>query len=272
MKNFIILLCIVGITAVSGHHGQHRDQYRRNRSGNNNIRLLPCIDEILAAIRAAIAVDQNTDIVAIFGILISNSQNTVLINTYAILLSLALVFHVSAAITGIMLGFCRSKEIVSDTLTAFVHSYEYDAVLRETMDWTQLKFHCCGNSGPEDWIDYFKSIETVEVESSGRDENSTLASTAVTLASDTNTMPSSCCVRDSDYLNLRCENYYEFGCLQHVQEVVSANLLMASFLALGMGLLDLLGAVMGFLITKTIRRERQIDADYNQLGMKSSRY
>lgn len=52
---------------------------------------------------------------------------------------MVLVLHVSTAIAGLMLGVCRSKEIVSDTLTAFMHSYDYDQVLRETMDWTQLK-------------------------------------------------------------------------------------------------------------------------------------
>lgn len=72
------------------------------------------------------------------------SQGTVIFQTfiqlqYAILLSMVLVLHVATAIAGLMLGVCRSKEIVSDTLTAFMHSYDYDSVLRETMDWTQLK-------------------------------------------------------------------------------------------------------------------------------------
>lgn len=72
------------------------------------------------------------------------SQGTVIFQTfiqlqYAILLSMVLVLHVATAIAGLMLGVCRSKEIVSDTLTAFMHSYDYDTVLRETMDWTQLK-------------------------------------------------------------------------------------------------------------------------------------
>lgn len=52
---------------------------------------------------------------------------------------MVLVMHVSTAIAGLMLGVCRSKEIVSETLTAFMHSYDYDTVLRETMDWTQMK-------------------------------------------------------------------------------------------------------------------------------------
>lgn len=50
-----------------------------------------------------------------------------------------LILQVSAAVAGLMLGVCRSKEIVNDTLTAFMHSYEYDTSLREAMDWTQLK-------------------------------------------------------------------------------------------------------------------------------------
>lgn len=50
-----------------------------------------------------------------------------------------LVLQVAAAITGLTLGFCRSKEIADDTLNAFMHSYEYDTSLRESMDWMQLK-------------------------------------------------------------------------------------------------------------------------------------
>lgn len=102
-------------------------------------------------------------------------------------------------------------------------------------------------------------------------------------------MPASCCIRHSEYKNYRCDKYYTTGCFTSVEEVISANVMIASFLALGMALFDvggwntpsdsglinkfqfqLLGAVIAFLITKTIRREREIETDYSQLGMKSS--
>jgi len=80
-------------------------------------------------------------LVSIFGILVSIGQSTLLINTYAVLLSTVLVLQVASAIAGLMLGVCRSKEIVSDSLAALIHSYDYDTALREAMDWTQLKKH-----------------------------------------------------------------------------------------------------------------------------------
>lgn len=152
---------------------------------------------------------------------------------------MVLVLHVSTAIAGLMLGVCRSKEIVSDTLTAFMHSYDYDTVLRETMDWTQLKYHCCGNNGPDDWINYAKSIEAPETLSTTPDENNTL--TLNEINESTNAMPASCCIRDSDYKDFRCEQHYMNGCFSSVQELISSNVMISSFLALGMALFDVGG-------------------------------
>jgi len=203
-------------------------------------------------------------VVSIFGILVSIGQSTLLINTYAVLLSTALILQVSSAVAGLMLGVCRSKEIVSDGLSALIHSYNYDIALREAMDWTQLKYHCCGNNGPDDWVNYSGSSETSDIPSTTPDQNDTATLT------DTNSMPLSCCIHGSDYTNFSCEKYNTNGCFTSVHEVVSANVMIASFLALGLALFELLGAVIAFLISKAIRRERDIETDYSQLGMKSS--
>lgn len=207
-------------------------------------------------------------VVSIFGILVSSGESTILINTYAILLSMILILHVATAISALMLGVCRSKEIVSDMLTSFMHSYEYNTVLRQTMDWTQYTYHCCGNNGPDDWINYGKSVGTLDILSTTPDENST--STIIDADENGNTMPASCCLPDSDYTKFRCDNYYTNGCSTFVQDVLSKNVMIASFLALGMALLDLFGAIIAFLISKSIRRVREIETDYSQLGMKSS--
>lgn len=55
---------------------------------------------------------------------------------------------------------------------------------------------------------------------------------------DSNAMPFTCCIRDSDYINLRCEKYYLNGCFTPLQEIVSANVMIASFLALGLALFE----------------------------------
>lgn len=83
---------------------------------------------------------------------------------YAILLSMVLVLHVATAITGLMLGVCRSKEIVSETLTAFMHSYDYDTILRDTMDLTQLNVRIFWNFTLTDlnsWTINFKPSTSV---------------------------------------------------------------------------------------------------------------
>ncbi|XP_037025837.1 CD63 antigen-like [Bradysia coprophila] len=207
-------------------------------------------------------------LVSMFGILVSSGQSTILINTYAILLSLVLVLHVATAISALMLGVCRSKEIVSDTLTAFVHSYEYNTMLRQTMDWTQYKYQCCGNNGPDDWNNYVKSVKVPDILATTPTENSTSTLTAAN--ENVNAMPASCCFPDSDYTNFRCDKYYPNGCSTFVQDILSTNVMIASFLALGMALLDLLGAIVAFLISKSLRRVREIEADYSQLGVKNS--
>lgn len=72
--------------------------------------------------------------------------------------------------------------------------------------------------------------------STTQDENSTWALNETN--DSTNAMPASCCTRDSDYKNNRCEKYYINGCSASVQEFLSANVMVASFLALGMALFD----------------------------------
>lgn len=39
-------------------------------------------------------------------------------------------------------------------------------------------------------------------------------------------MPVSCCVRDSDYVNLTCNEYYEKGCTDPLHQIVSESIMM----------------------------------------------
>lgn len=101
------------------------------------------------------------------------------------------------------------------------------------------QYHCCGNNGPDDWINYSKSVEGPEILATAEDENAT--STASHLIESLNAMPVSCCIRDSEYKNFRCDKYYTNGCFTSVQEIISANVMVASFSALGMALFDVGG-------------------------------
>lgn len=208
-------------------------------------------------------------VVSIFGTVVSNTESTILIITYAILLCVALVVHVAAGVSALVVGVGHSKEIVSDMLTAFVNSYEENTMMRLTMDWTQYKYQCCGNNGPEDWIVTVPYVTTTTNKTpTTPSENST-----TTVIADTDKtvfkMPSSCCYRDSDYVKSQCVSYYTKGCGPLIQDAFSRNVMMASLLALGVALLDLFGAITAFMISKSIRRVQEIEADYSKLAMKS---
>lgn len=59
---------------------------------------------------------------------------------YAILLTAIVVLQVSAAIAGFSISACRSKEIITDTLTSIIQSYDHnDTTSKETIDWIQTK-------------------------------------------------------------------------------------------------------------------------------------
>lgn len=59
---------------------------------------------------------------------------------YAILLTAIVVLQISAAIAGFSISACRSKEIISDTITSLIQSYDHnDTTSRETIDWIQSK-------------------------------------------------------------------------------------------------------------------------------------
>lgn len=81
-----------------------------------------------------------------------------------------------------------------------------------------IKFECCGNSGPHDWI---------SIDSFGHD--------AVNI---TNPMPASCCLPLADYVNLACEQYHTSGCFDAIYQIVSKSLLLVGTFALLISILQ----------------------------------
>lgn len=70
------------------------------------------------------------------------------------------------------------------------------------------QYQCCGGKGPDDWI------------------------TVRPVADGNKNFPFSCCIQKTDGSNTQCTDYFENGCLNIVQEIVSNHVSMLSLFAL----------------------------------------
>ncbi|XP_037050540.1 CD151 antigen-like [Bradysia coprophila] len=187
-------------------------------------------------------------VISIFGITVSFGSSTILINGYAILLAAIVVLQISAAVAGFSVSACRSKEIISDTMTSLIQSYDHQndtTTSRETIDWIQSKFHCCGNKSPDDW-------------------------TALKPAEDgSKNYPFSCCVHEVDGGNAQCTDHFKNGCLNDVHGIVSDHVAMISLIALVVAAVQIIGIFAAYLRNKAIRNSRKLDdTDYTKLDTK----
>ncbi|KAJ6633966.1 Tetraspanin-33, partial [Pseudolycoriella hygida] len=155
-------------------------------------------------------------VISIFGIIVSFGSNTIFINVYSILLIAIVVLQISAAIAGFSISACRSKEIISDTITSLIQSYDHNETSsRETIDWMQSKYQCCGVKGPDDW-------NTLKPVTDAANENKNI--------------PFSCCIQGTDGSTSQCTDYFKNGCLNIMHEIVSNNVLIVSLFALAVAI------------------------------------
>jgi len=80
--------------------------------------------------------------------------------------------------------------------------------------------------------------------------------TTTTEAPRTNLTPVSCCVQNSDYVNLTCSEHYQKGCFDPIHQIVSESIMMIGSSALVFAVVQVLGIVLGFLYARVIRRQK----------------
>ncbi|CAG0879336.1 unnamed protein product [Darwinula stevensoni] len=152
-------------------------------------------------------------------------ENTCLLATYAVFLSILLLLEMTLGILGFMFK-DWIKEQATGGFKSFIVHYRDDPDRQNMIDWIQENWlQCCGIEGPNDWDNniYFN------------------CSSAAVGSREACGVPFSCCrpkdediiknrqcgydVRKLDYPGDRGEIIYERGCLQAGQEWIEANLI-----------------------------------------------
>ncbi|KAJ6623025.1 Lysosomal acid glucosylceramidase, partial [Pseudolycoriella hygida] len=69
-------------------------------------------------------------------------------------------------------------------------------------------------------------------------------------------VPSSCCVPNTNYVNLTCEQYHKSGCLEPIHQIVSESIMMIGSSALIFSVLQILGVILGFMYARFVRNRK----------------
>ncbi|XP_045483275.1 tetraspanin-5 isoform X2 [Harmonia axyridis] len=166
-------------------------------------------------------------------------ENTCLLGMYALILSILLLFEMSAGI----LGFIFKDWIKSQASTGFqtfiVH-YRDDPDQQNLIDWIQEEWlHCCGVDGPKDW-DYNQYFNCSSSDVGSREACG---------------VPFSCCKRKPNEAikNKQCgydvrkpgftgnRHIFERGCLRAGEEWIETNLVPVAAVNVAVMVLQILG-------------------------------
>jgi len=207
-------------------------------------------------------------IVALFGMFVAFKESTALANLYGIAMMVVFVLQVSAAIVAFTL-ISKSRYMVSDQLDTMMRDYNYRYQLE--VDWIQSKFECCGVNGPSDWQNfarfstpyYYETTESYYYRTSDyyyrTDDYYRTTDPTTTTSTEpprTDLMPQSCCVRNSNYVNLTCEKYHTSGCFVPIHQIVSESIMMIGSSTLVVSVLQILGVILGFMYARIVRRKK----------------
>ncbi|XP_060526364.1 tetraspanin-5 isoform X3 [Cylas formicarius] len=186
-----------------------------------------------------ICVGTLTFIIGFTGCVGALRENTCLLATYALFLSVLLLFEMTAGILGFIFKDWLKAQATIGFQTFIIH-YREDPDQQNLIDWIQEDWlQCCGIEGPKDWDqnNYFNC--------SSRDVGSREACG----------VPFSCCKRKPNEIikNKQCgydvrkpgfpgeRHIFERGCLRAGEEWIESNLVPVAAVKVGIMILQILG-------------------------------
>jgi len=173
------------------------------------------------------------------------------INIYCILLIVAFAVQLLVA----TVGFNLKSESVKGTLDNLMNEFESIDRSTLTMNFIQKSFQCCGVESPKDWkkhLNYY-SNKFYYNDCDGSIKQLLMLRT-----------PQSCCTSGSGYQNLRCNNYFQNGCLGKLSELIGQLILTLKTLAVVLGLFQIIGIIVSaFMIVKRIRTMKLYNGIYD---------
>ncbi|VDO78674.1 unnamed protein product [Soboliphyme baturini] len=163
-------------------------------------------------------------------------ENTCLLASYSVLLSVLLMAELSVGILGFVFSDWVKQQLEAE-LDDMIIYYRDDPDLQGVIDWIQMDWlHCCGIHGPDDW-----------------DMNIYFNSSSEALGSpEAGGVPFSCCIyaKMNGLINYFCGHrarrkpipsdiIYNNGCLDRATDWFKKNLIVVGSLAVGLAVLEI---------------------------------
>jgi len=189
--------------------------------------------------------------VSIFGFIAANKNSVVWTTNYGILMMLAFAIQSAVVIIGFTL-ISKSNSIASHTLERLVKSSQSDEPCGFAIDFIQTSLQCCGVEGARDWENNWK-YNSFNNYYSYNDYYGRVSSVRAYRT------PKSCCSPGSGYQNLRCDNYFQNGCLDKTLDLTLQIIMMINYIAMSIAIVQIVGIVIAFVVAKMIRNMKSYE-------------
>ncbi|XP_067383126.1 CD63 antigen [Channa argus] len=167
--------------------------------------------------------------IAFFGCCGAWKENYCMITTFAIFLSVIIIVEIAAAIAGYIFR-KKVNVVLQDSLKEMIASYQNSTEIKETMDYLQKEWHCCGLNSSTDWKDF---------------------------KPDMNSVPDSCCVNVTKDCGIgamkNTAKVHQEGCEVALEAFLKKNIQWVIVAALVIAFLQIMGIVFACLLMRGIR-------------------
>jgi len=182
-------------------------------------------------------------LIGFFGCVGAWKQNAKCLITYAILVFCVFLLEIAAGIYTLKQKGQVQKHLKAGVQRAIQMSYgksdeHADKALKEAVDWFQKNLHCCGSKSPADWKKsvWYKNMKKPTI-----------------------IVPSSCCVKETKGCNggnstkALGNKIFTKGCVEQGWNLAQKNMRMIVNVAVGVGVIQLLGIVCAILLCREIK-------------------
>ncbi|KAM9344187.1 CD63 antigen [Pholidichthys leucotaenia] len=168
-------------------------------------------------------------LISFFGCCGAWKENTCMITTFAILLSLLIIVEIAAGIAGYIFR-DKVKDAVQNSLTNMFKNYNSTTTFKDSLDGIQQLLKCCGVNNSTDWTHF---------------------------GSDGKTVPDSCCRNEKPGCGKTAMDkpkiIYTEGCHDAMERILKANLFWVFVAALVIAVLQIMGIVFACILIRSVR-------------------
>ncbi|XP_049866811.1 CD63 antigen-like [Pectinophora gossypiella] len=218
------LMIVLGISVYSHYHSFNYF-YESAKSGRF---FTPSVLSVLLGLGLLV--------VTSFGFFGTLKQSTCLVNMYALILSVLLIFKLVVVI----LAFTTDADLIMKYINIPIRSYG-DPEIQDEIDRLQVSLNCCGSTSLIDYRDMeFTANQSTVVTT--RDIDGELV---------TITLPASCCITPGEHL---CGRVRTTGCRDALVNLIVQNASVLGVLGVSVMFIQILGITFALLLARCIRK------------------